>query len=381
MLVGVQRDVIVVGLGGIGSAILHALATRGIAALGVDRFAVPHERGGTAGPTRTFREAYFDDPRHVRMACEARERWLALESDESLDPGALFEPTGALLAGPSEHPVVRGVATSLETHALSHERLAPEEIRRRWPALRPLDDELGLFEHRAGLLQIPAAWRAHLEGARRRGASVITDEAVVTLSLVEGGVEVRTSVNRYQAGAAILALGPWLANLDAPILGYAPPLTICRQPQLFFAADFAANATLPVFNYALGEASFYGVPDHGRGVMVAQHYGGDATSADGVERALRPTDADPVRAFLRARLPDLDRPPRDYSVGLYTNTPDRRFLLGPHPASPRVVIAGGLSGHGYKFAPVIGEIAADLATHGATSWDLAPFAPGRFSRT
>lgn len=377
-----RYDVAVIGLGGMGCSALYALAARGVSAIGFDRFGIPNDLGSTRGPTRTFREPYFTDPRYVAMAVRSRERWLELEH-ESGEP--LFDACGALVAGPARHPALEGVLGSLRANALPHEELSADEIARRWPALRPSPGDAGVFEERAGLLLVPATVRAHAEGASRRGATLRAGEPVLELALRGDAVDVRTSAGRYEAGAAVVTLGPWLAAGigNETLLGYRPPLSVCRQPQLFFEAPdprFTPAALCP-FNYTLGDdpRGFYGVPDRGHGVMLASHYGGEETTADSVDRTLRPDDTEPVLAFARARMPCLGPAVRRGIVGLYSNTPDRHFLLGHHPASERVIVAGGFSGHGYKFAPVIGEIAADLALDGRTEWDIELFAPDRFA--
>jgi sarcosine oxidase len=378
----VRYDAAVIGLGGIGCAVLYEIAARGLSVVGFDRFGIPHDRGSTQGPARTFREGYFNDVRYVELARRSRERWLEL-AQESGTP--LFEASGALLSGPRGHPAVVGIASSLKSHDLPHEELTAGEIAERWPALRPSPEDVGILEARAGLLRVPATVQAHAAGALRRGAALRTEEAVLGLSLRDGVVEIRTPVDKYEAKKLVVTLGPWLASDDSAelLLGYRPPLSVCRQPQLFFDApdDRFKKDALVAFNYALPNEplSFYGTPDAGHGVMLAYHYGGEETTADTVDRSLRPADLERVRVFSSARVPDIASTPRRAVVGLYTNTPDRHFLLGRHPATESIIIAGGFSGHGYKFAPVIGEIAADLVTQGRTQWDIELFLPERFT--
>src|SRR5918992_1629494 len=168
-------DVIVVGLGAMGSATLFALSRRGVRALGVDQFAPPHTQGSTHGRTRIIREAYFEHPLYVPLVRRAYELWDDLEREAGR---TLFHRTGGLMIGPADGAIVAGARRSAVEHDVQHEMLTADQVRRRWPAYDPPDDHGALFELRAGLLLPEACVEAYLELARRSGAVIRTGERV-----------------------------------------------------------------------------------------------------------------------------------------------------------------------------------------------------------
>ena len=365
-------DVIVVGLGAMGSAAAYHLTRQGRRVLGLDRFSPPHALGSSHGQTRIIREAYFEDPRYVPLVQRAYELWTALEREAER---RLLLETGGLMIGRPDSTVVRGARRSAETHGLRHELLAAAEVRRRFPALRPDDDMVAVWEPRAGILIPEACVAAHLAMARRHGATLRVDEPVLRWEPDGGGVRVASAQGVYAAGQLVLSAGSWLTSLLPDL---ALPLTVERQPLYWFeacrnAAHFAPER-LPIHLWEHAPQRYlYGFPDLGDGVKVARHHEGRLTDPDAVDREVHAEEVEAMRGLVRRYVPDADGPLRSTAVCLYTNTPDDHFLIDRHPAHEQVVVASPCSGHGFKFASAIGEALAELLSEGRTRLDLSLF--------
>jgi sarcosine oxidase len=378
-MTGVGFEAIVVGLGGMGSATLFELARRGRRVLGLEQFGLAHDRGSSHGHTRIIRQAYYEHPDYVPLVRQAFARWYDLE--QHLGTHLLTE-CPCLSLGPPQSELLAGVRASATRHGLAIEELSAVELRRRYPAFQVSDDQAGVLERTAGFLAVETCVLAHLRAARDLGAAVHSDEPVLSWQAGPDGVEVRTAAGQYRAERLVLTAGPWAGRLVAD-LGLT--LTVMRQVPLWFEpADPAAfrRDVFPVFIADTPGGYFYGLPmTDAAGVKVARHYGApELPGPEGFSREAGAADEAPVRAFLRAYLPGADGPRRRASVCLYTLTPDRHFVIDRHPRHDNVVLACGFSGHGFKFAPVVGEILADLAESGRTPWPIDLFRLARFQQ-
>lgn len=370
-------DVIVIGLGGMGSAIAYHLARRGRQVLGLDRFTPPHGFGSSHGRSRIIRKAYYEDPVYVPLVLRAYELWRALEQDFG---ETLLVQTGGLMIGRPESRLVAGTLASAQQHGLPCQVLSAEDMRRRFPAFRLGSDQVAVHEEAAAVLFPERCVEAHLRLGRRAGAELRFDEPVETWEAGASSVSVRTASGRYEAQRLVLAAGPWNPDLLGPEL----PLVVERKVSFWFrpaAQPEWFEEGFPVFLWELDDGRMlYGLPGlQGEGVKVAFHYGGETGHPDRLPRDVRPDEVEALREVLRHRLPGLDGEPLRAATCLYTNTPDRHFVLGVHPAHPAVVVAGGGSGHAFKFCPAIGEAVADLV-EGKKRPDLAPFDPRRLSK-
>jgi sarcosine oxidase len=238
---------------------------------------------------------------------------------------------------------------------------------------------IGVFEPRAGILTPEKAVSAMLELAATLGARFAMDEPVLDWAAVDTGVVVRTSTREVRSTAVVLAAGPWTAPL---VRGMELPLAVERQVQYWYptAGDprFAPGA-LPVFLVDAPDGeTLYGLPDQGRGVKLARHHGGAIVSADAVDRVVGADEQSGFHALASRWVGDLPPAATDATVCLYTNTPDGDFVLGPHAESPAVYVCSACSGHGFKFAPAIGEVVVSELVDGVTVEALAPFRPSRF---
>jgi sarcosine oxidase len=371
-------EVIVAGLGAMGSAAAWQLARRGHRVLGFDRFSPPHTLGSTHGRSRIIREAYFEHPCYVPLLRRAYEGWAELER-ESGRP--LLRRTGGLMAGPEDGMLFSGARRSAIEHGLPHEVVTAAEIRRRFPGFTPPDDMVGLLEPRAGMLWPEGCVEAALSLARRHGAELRTDEPITTWQADGEGVVVRSASGTYRARRLILSAGAWMPALLGAL---GRPLQVERQLFHWFAPARRPELFGPdrcpvaVWEYA-PDRIFATQPDVGDGLKAGIHHEGEATDPEHVRREPTAEDEAVMRRLVERYMPDAAGTLREARVCLYTNTPDHHFVIDVHPDHPQVIVASPCSGHGFKFASVIGEILADLATDGGSRFDLAPFSLSRLA--
>jgi sarcosine oxidase len=368
-----SHDVVIAGLGAMGSAAAHQLARRGLRVLGLDRYTPPHALGSSHGQTRIIREAYFENPTYVPMVQRAYELWRVLERASG---AALLRETGGLMIGRPDSALVVGARNSAQAHGLRHEMLTASELRARFPALHPAPDMVAVWEPRAGILSAEDCVTAQLAEAQRHGAQLRFDEAVRHWEVSGDHVRVQTAAGTYWARRLVISAGAWTPSLLPDL---RTPLTIERQVLHWFQPGAADAALLepgrcPIQLWQFdGGRFFYGFPDLGAGVKAGFHHGGVTTTADDVPREVLPAEVEDVRAALRRFLPAADGPLLSSMVCLYSNTPDEHFLIDRHPVHSKVLIVSPCSGHGFKFAPVIGEIVADLVQDRVPAFDLRLF--------
>jgi sarcosine oxidase len=373
-----EYDVIIAGLGAMGSAAAYHLAKAGRHVLGLDRFQPPHHFGSSQGLTRIIREAYFEHPLYVPLVHRAYELWNELEQESSRQ---LLLQTGGLMIGPPNGILVRGAQRSAEEHHLSHRVLSAAVVRREFPAFHLDSDMIAVWEPRAGILDPELAVQTHLELAAKWGADLRFNTCVLGWEPRNGGVLVRTATEAYVAGQLLLSAGAWINSL-IPDLNL--PLTVERQVLFWFdprsQPDLFQPQRCPIFICEHApHRFFYGFPDLGDGVKIGVHHEGAETSPDRLEREVKEHETETARTMLRRLLPDAAGPLRSASACMYTNTPDEHFLFDWHPAFPQVLIASPCSGHGFKFSPVIGELTATLLGGGAPPFDLSLFKLARFA--
>lgn len=373
-------DDIVVGLGAMGSAAAYHLALRGRRVLGLEQFEPGHDRGSSHGGTRMIRQSYFEDPSYVPLVLRSYQLWRGLE--EAVGE-SLLEITGGLYLGPDGCRTVSGARESARRWGLPHEMLDAAEIRRRFPAFAPADGTVGLLEPEAGFLRPERAVLAHVTAARAAGAEIRTGDQVTFWEPTrDGGVWVRTTSGTFRAARLLVTSGAW-----APVLLKARwlPLQVERQVQYWFrpadpAAPYAVGA-FPCWIWEHDGVQAYGFPAvDGAAPKVGLFRQGTPTTAVTVDRTVHEEEVAQMRSYLAGTLPALATGSlEDAGTCLYTTSPDEHFVIGAHPQAAQVIFATGFSGHGFKFAPVVGEILADLAIDGTTQHDCSLFAPDRFS--
>jgi sarcosine oxidase len=361
-------DAIVVGVGGMGSATLYHLARRGVRVLGVEQLGLAHDRGSSHGETRIIRQAYFEHPDYVPLVRRAYGLWdeLSRETGRSLS-----RQTGLCLVGSTP---VAGACLAATQHGVLLERLTVAEAESRFPQFRfCVDDEPSgaeppvAYEPEAGYLLVEACVEAHVEAAQRHGAAIHWHEVVRRWTATQQGVTVETDRMTYSAGTLVLCAGPWAGSVIADL---TVPLTVRRKVQFWHPLTCVSRwEGSPVFFFEEpGHGEFYGLPaPDGQRVKLAEHTGGaviDDPSA--VDRSCQPDDRAPLEWFVTRRLRDVAPRADRHSVCQYTMSPDGHFVVDRHPWHERVLLATGFSGHGFKFAPVIGQALADLVIDGQT---------------
>jgi sarcosine oxidase len=359
-------DVIVVGAaGGAGSAAAYHLARRGARVLGLDRFPPGHDRGSSHGETRVIRLAYFEHPDYVPLLKRAFALWREL-GERSGRP--LLHEIGVVEIGPPDGEVVRGVVESARLHDLDIAVLTPRETMERFPGLHVPEGLAAAYEREAGYLEVEACVVEHARLASEAGAELRIGEEMVSWERAGDGVRVRTNRGAYDAGRLVLAPGAWapaaLADLSVRFETVAKILYWYEAP----LASHSARGGCPVFLYELPQGVFYGIPRvSDRGMKVAEHTGGRVV-ADPLVDDRRPDEAEEARvgAFVARHLPGAGPRVLGRVTCFYPMSPDAHFLVGLHPRHAGVSFAAGLSGHGFKFTSVLGEILADLAIDGTT---------------
>lgn len=372
-------DVAIIGLGVMGSAALAALARRGRRVVGIDRFAPGHDRGSSHGTTRIIRLGYFEHPSYVPLLRVVYPLWRELEAQSGQ---SLLSITGILEIGAPEGDLVAGTLRSSRLHGLPHEILDARRLMKRFPAFRVPNDFVAVYQPDGGFVRAEQTVAVFQALARRFGAEQRTEERVLAVEPHRDGVRVVTPCGDVFAESAIVAAGPWLKSLlpQLPV-----PIRVTRQVLGWFEpADHArawfAAERFPVFLLQNQDGIFYGFPADATGVKVAKHYHLDeAVDPEHYDRAVSATDEAVIRIALKAHLPDANGRLLAAQTCLYTMTPDSDFILDRLPGCPQVIVAAPCSGHGFKFAPVIGEILADLATTRHTEHDVSRFSLKRFS--
>jgi sarcosine oxidase len=371
---GKRYDAIVVGIGGLGSSVLYHLARRGGTVLGIDRFAPPHDRGSSHGHTRIYRQAYYEAPEYVPLALRALDLWRALERDTGR---RLFANTGALTIGPADGELFSGALRSAREHGIAHDVLTAAEALRRFPAFRPPPETAALFEPTGGVLFVDACVEGHLHLARKHGAHVLTNEAVLGVDQHKSGtVEVTTGRAVYEATHVIVAAGAWAPKL----MGFEAAVRVTREMVHWFtpSSPSAAAASCPVSMIDDGGGPIlYTLPDFGDGFKAGLHHGGKPADPLIEASADEGTDADVVAARVAEYAPGGAGALRTSAPCFYTTTRDHHFAIGPLPDSPAVILASACSGHGFKFASVLGEAIAALVSGEATLLPRSLFDAGR----
>lgn len=371
-------DVVVIGLGGIGGSAAFHVASRGARVLGLDQFPIAHALGSSHGQTRLIRLAYFEHPDYVPLLLRSWDLWRDLERRSTR---RLLEESGLLMAGPPDGAVISGAIRSADLHGLPIERLTAAEATGRWPQVRLPDAWAAVHERRAGFLHVEACVAAHAAAAEAAGATLEIGTRVHDWRCDGAGVVVMTDRGDVHADRLVLAPGPWAGGL---LRLPRAPLVVLRKSLFWYRPDRDgmvswAVGSLPCFAFDSPSGFFYGCPAlDGRGVKIAEHSGGRVILDPAtVDRGLDVDERRRVEAIGAAHLPRLGTTLSDHTVCLYTMSPDGHFLVGHHPDHDRVVIAAGFSGHGFKFASVIGEAIADLVVDGGTSLPIGFLAPER----
>ncbi len=377
-------DHIVIGLGSMGAAACYYLAERGRSVLGIEQFRIPHENGSHGGQSRIIRKAYFEHPDYIPLLLRAYENWRHIEARSGR---RVYLQTGLFYAGPQGHETLDNVKRSAALYGLPLEQWSVEEARRRFPQFRLPDDHETLFEPEAGLLMPETAIRTYAEEARKLGAAIHEEEAVLGWEATDGGVKVTTHQGEYTCKKLVVTAGAWSGRL---IPGIAGKLKVTRQVLAWFKArrerDYAPdNFPCWLMAQAGKPGSYYGFPvlqdAYGgpAGLKVAWHHPDMPCDPDAVDRSVTAGDTDHLKDFMDACFGGDHGVPIAVKTCLYSNSPDEHFVIDNLPGmEDRVCMAWGFSGHGFKFVSAVGEILADLAMYGSTAQPIGFLRAGRF---
>lgn len=359
-------DVIVLGVGGFGSAACYHLARRGVHVLGLEQFPLVHDRGSSHGETRIIRMAYFEHPDYVPLLRRAYELWADLET---IAGTSLFRKTRLLISGPPDGEAIPGAIRAAREHNLEIECLTAAEAQRRFPEFRLPEEHQVVLEPDAGLLHVEACVQSHINEARRLGAEIQSEVPVLGWGRNGANLYVDTRVGRFTATRLVMTAGAWTSRVLAAA---GLPLSVVRKFVGWYEVEpgaYDVHHGAPTFYIEQPDGAFYGFPSmDGRTIKFAEHTGHDVIDDPAlVDRRLRVDDVVRLDAFRQRVLPRT-RPVLDrHSVCLYTLTPDHHFIVDHHPQDDGVIVAAGFSGHGFKFTSVIGEALADLACEGRTN--------------
>jgi sarcosine oxidase len=369
------HDVIVVGLGAMGSATAYHLAARGAKVLGIDQFDPPHEMGSSHGETRIIRLVYYEHPLYVPMVQRSYELWRKLEKDSG---DSLMRITGGLMLGADSSGLIRGARKAAQEHKLPLEHIPHSKLQDRFPQIMPLPGFTALLDPAAGFLNPEACVRTHLAQARKLGARIHVNEQVMSwMPTPDGGVRVRTNQGTYEAGKLVITAGPWTSELIGRM---GPTLTVERQTVLWFEPpgdkEMWSPDRFPIFLCEFDDGQLiYGFPLQERGWKAAVHYQGEhISSVRAMSREVPRKEIARVRSAVSRLFGWVDTAPLLNAAScLYTDTPDLRFVIDFLPGTPQVLVSSPCSGHGFKFAPAIGELQAALVLDGKCEFDVSPF--------
>jgi sarcosine oxidase len=365
-------DVIVVGVGAMGSATCYELAKRGKRVLGIERFGIPHMKGSSHGYTRIIRLAYYEHPSYVLLLKRAYELWREIE--QAVEEQLLYI-TGSIDAGPEHEWVFKGSWDSCRQHDLPHQVLTGSELRRRFPGYHLPNDTLALLQPDGGFLRPERCIVSFVKAAQARGAEVHGHEEVLEWQPVGDGVRVTTDRDEYTAEKLVISAGAWNSHLIDCLGGLIVPerqVLAWLQPS---RPDYFAPERFPVFNLLVEEGRFYGFPvfDVPGFKFGKYHHFQERVEAEDYDRTAHGYDEAMLRQFAERYFPEGCGPTMNLETCMFTNTADNHFIVDTHPVYPQVTFASPCSGHGFKFASVIGEIMADLSTTGVTRHDISLF--------
>ena len=361
-----------------GAAAGWRLATRGAQVVCFDRHSPPHALGSSHGESRITRTAYFEGPWYVPLLQETFPLWRELEAATGTE---LLTLTGALMIGPPSAEAVSGALAAAADYALDVRLLKADEVRKTYPGHILGNRDVAVLDAQAGFIRPEAAVAAMIGRIEALGGEI--RRGVVVSAVNHSGpdsVEIVTDEAREHFDAVVIAAGPWTPRLVDWL-----PLAVERQVLAWFAmdprADWLTPSRFPVF-IRQGSGDVYGFPTlDGGSVKIARHHQGDVTDPEQVQREVKEGELDPLRHFVRTRLRGVTQRIVRTATCMYTNTPDGHFAIGLHPEDARVTVLSACSGHGFKFSPVIGDIAADLVSEGGTSRDISRLSLTRFKPT
>lgn len=374
-----MHDVIVVGVGGMGSSTLFHLADSGARVLGLEQYGVPHAYGSSHGSTRIIRLAYYEGAEYVPLLRAAYQYWRELEGVAGEE---ILRVTGGLDIGPPGSRTVRGSKQSCLRNGLHFEELGGRQASRRFGGYDLPESLRAIYQPDGGFLMSERAVAAYAKAAVGRGAELLAGVRVSRWERSGSGIVVHADHGSFTAQKLVLTAGAWTGELGPAIRSWCRPE---RQVMLWtepLTSDLFSPQRFPVFNMESPLGRFYGVPNHGgEGFKVGKfhHLKQSLASPSELNRECGEEDEEVLRDAVRKYFPLADGPTRRMVACMFTNTPDEHFILDRYPGQRDVFVAAGFSGHGFKFCSVVGRVMADLCLGIEPRWDLQRFRAERFS--
>ncbi|MCM3540734.1 N-methyl-L-tryptophan oxidase [Priestia endophytica] len=375
-------DVIIIGLGAMGSTAAYQLAKKGQRVLGIEQFGPAHDQGSSHGGSRIIRQSYFEDPAYVPLLLRAYELWDEIERESGNE---ILTITGGLMLGPPESLTVSGSIDSAKRWNLPYEILEANDILKRFPMFSPSPQTIALYEEKAGFVRPELSVYNHLLQAEKYGAELRFFEEVQSWEAHPSGEGVRvvTTNGTYEAGKIIISAGAWAPQLLKEL---GVNLQVERHIQMFFeptqGIDSFRVGKHPIYIWEADDnVQLYGFPSHGlhaEGAKIAFFRKGKLCTPESIDRNIYEEEVEMMREYLAQGIPQLNGRFLQGKTCMYTNTPDEHFVVSLHPNHPQVAVAAGFSGHGFKFASVVGEILSDLVIKGETDHPIDLFSPKRF---
>jgi sarcosine oxidase len=371
-------DVAVLGVGGIGSAACYHLARTGLRVVGIEQFSIPHSRGSSHGVTRILREGLHENETYVPLVRRALELWRELEKASGTQ---LFYQTGSLDIGLPESSIVVGSLNSCQRWSIPHETFAASELRRRYPVLRIYDEMVAVFQPNSGFVLAEGSITAHVNGACDHGAEIHGHEKMIGWEANGDGYAIQTTHDRYEVGQIVFTVGAWASKVTGLSVQVRPERAVLGwfQPKEN-AARFGVGS-LPVWIIDSPDGGhFYGLPVFGIPGFKLGRLSRNLDEVDPDLPLLEPDSRDEqdLRQFLEKHFPDANGSLLSMQTAFFEHSPDRHFIIGELPDFPGAWVIAGLSGHGFKYASALGELAKDLLVQRKSGYDLSPFRLDRF---
>ncbi len=364
-----EFDCIVIGVGGMGSSTLYNLAKRGRRVLGLEQFDIPHAEGSSHGVNRIIRLAYYEHPSYVPLLRRAYELWSEIES---VTGEQLLYKTGSIDTAPSGHEVFEGSLESCLLHDIPHRVLNHAQINEEFPGYQLPPGHMGLLQGDGGFVLSERSIVAYANAAMSTGAEIHAREVVSGWEPDQGGVRVFTDRGEYTAERLVITAGAWTSGM-VPILDdlAVPERQVLAWLQPIDGSLYTPEV-FPVFNAYFDEGRYYGFPVYGiPGFKVGRyHHLEEVIDPDFAIKTVNSEDEAVLRSAVERYFPKANGTTMTLKTCMFTNTPDEHFIVDLLPANSQVAVAAGFSGHGFKFASVIGEILADLAINGETEHNI-----------
>lgn len=375
----IDGDVAVIGLGSMGSFAFWQLAKLGVDVIGFERYQPGHDQGAGHGETRIFRTAYGEGVEYVPLLQAARELWRQLEAESDTE---LYIENGGTMFGAKDDPFIQTVQESVNQFNLPHKVMEAEKARKEYPQISFQENQVAVFENLAGFVKPELAIQTAVARGEQLGGRSFTNTEVTKIESDENGVTIFSHDKTYRVKHVIVSSGGWTSSL---VPQAKLPVQLERQVLVWYNTknpEKFSSSKFPIFSRMKDGIGFYGFPSiDGETVKVALHHGGEFINhPNEVDRDIHESDLAPVTELVKEYLPDLIPEPVKAKTCFYTNTPDEHFILGPVPNESNITLLGPMAGHGFKFAPIMGKIAAQLAIGETPKFQISMFDPARFKQ-